>query len=118
MYDVQVSDALRSLAVGERWDYCGRRLRLHSPCTERMTERSAVTPIASVPHTKKTSAPCLAAAKPRPFPLIWNQGTSNPSSDPRSMMMYPDRRPVSISVPYNQETRMGNRTRFESPPFS
>src|SRR5882724_11851478 len=36
-------------------------------------------------------------------------------SDPTSMMMYPDRRSASSSVPYSQMTRMGTPTRVEPP---
>src|SRR5450756_1233033 len=40
-------------------------------------------------------------------------GMPSPSSDPTSMMMYPDRRSASTSVPYSQTTRMGTATRVE-----
>jgi len=41
------------------------------------------------------------------FPLMWMTGMPNETSDPRSMMMYPDGRSLSSSVPYSQTTKMG-----------
>ena len=42
-------------------------------------------------------------------------GMPDARSDPTSMMMYPDRRSASTSVPYSQMTRMGTATRVEPP---
>src|SRR5262245_26881192 len=100
-------------------DYRGRRHgRLHNPRTERMTEKSAVTPTAMIVQMKKKAPLDFAISPPTPFPIMWMTGTANPSSDPRRMMMYPDRRSASTRVPYSQTTRMGTAVRFESPPFS
>src|SRR4029450_2658136 len=94
--------------------------RLHSPRTERMTEKSPVTPIAISVHTKK-KAPLvwpMLLVTPTPFPLMWARGTTNEKSPPRRVMMYPDRRSASTSVPYSQKTKMGTALRFVSFPGS
>jgi hypothetical protein len=69
----------------------GRHGRLHSPRTERMTEKSAVTPIAISIQTKK-KPPLRVVPKPTPAPLMWMTGTPINRSDARRMMTYPDRR--------------------------
>jgi len=60
--------------LGLLLDYWGRlRRRLHSPRTERMTEKSAVTPIARSVQTKKKcplELPTLLVT-PTPFPFMW-----------------------------------------------
>src|ERR1017187_7097429 len=100
-------------------DYRGwPRCRLHSPRTERMAEKSAVTPSARSVQTKKKPPLDCAILPPTPFPIMWMTGTPAPRSDPSKMMTYPDRRSASTSVPYSQTTRMGTATRFEAPPFS
>src|SRR5258707_15249466 len=103
-------------------DYRDRRHgRLHSPRTERMAEKSPSTPIASSVQTKKNCPlePASLLATPTPFPFMWTEGTTNEKSDRRSMMMYPDRRSASTSVPYSQTTEKGTTImRFASPPGS
>src|SRR6266446_9863489 len=98
-------------------DYRGRRHgRLHSPHAERMTEKSPVTPIAISVQTKKKCPlewPRLLVT-PTPFPLMWARGTTNEKSPPRKVMMYPDRRSKSTSVPYSQTTKVGTAVRFVS----
>src|SRR6266704_6887611 len=92
------------------------RFRLHSPRAERMTEKSPVTPIAISVQTKKKcplELPMLLVT-PTPFPFMWAMGTTNEKSPPRRVMMYPDRRSASTSVPYSQKTKMGTAVRFES----
>ena len=94
----------------------GRRHgRLHSPRTERMTEKLAVTPSASSVQTKK-KPPLRVVPKPTPAPLMWMAGTPITRSDARRMMTYPDRRSASTSVPYSQTTQMTTAKRFGSPP--
>ena len=62
-------------------DYRDRRHgRLHSPRTERMTEKSAVTPIARSVQTKK-NPPLRVVPKPIPTPLMWMTGTPINRSD-------------------------------------
>src|ERR1051326_2120632 len=90
----------------------------HNPRAERMTEKSAVTPIARSVQIKKNAPLDLAIAPPTPAPFMWRIGTSNPSNDPRRMMTYPDRLSVNTSVPYSQTTRIGTAIRFESVPGS
>src|SRR5882724_2908395 len=97
-----------------------RHGRLHSPPAERMTEKSPVTPIAISVQTKKKcplELPMLLVT-PTPFPLMWAMGTINEKSPPRRVMMYPDRRSASTSVPYSQKTKMGTAVRFVSFPGS
>src|SRR5438132_13042780 len=68
------------------------RCSLHSPRTERMTEKSAVTPSARSAQMKKKAPLDLAITPPTPAPFMWMTGTPDPRSDPRRMMTYPDRR--------------------------
>src|SRR5215469_13913201 len=81
-------------------DYRWPHSRVHSPRAERMTEKSAVTPSAMSVQTKKKAPLDLAMLPPTPtpFPIMWMTGTTNPRSDPRRMMTYPDRRSASSSV--------------------
>ena len=60
------------------WPHCG----LHSPRTERMTEKSAVTPSARSVQTKKKAPLELAMLPPTPtpFPIMWMTGTTLPYS--------------------------------------
>jgi hypothetical protein len=91
-------------------DYRGWPLRrLQSPRTERMTEKSAVTPTAMSVQMKKKAPLELATRLPciTPFPIMWRTGMTNEKSEARSMMTYPDRRPASTSVPYSQMTQTG-----------
>jgi len=69
-------------------------------------------------QTKKKAPLDLAMLPPTPtpFPIMWMTGTTNPRSDPRRMMTYPDRRSASTSVPYSQTTRISTPKRFETPP--
>src|ERR1700686_5425994 len=101
--------------ASQRSDYRDRRHgRLHSPRTERMTEKSPATPIAISVQTKNKCPlewPMLLVT-PTPFPLKWARGTSNEKSPPRRVMMYPDRRSASTSVPYSHKTKMGTAVRF------
>src|SRR5713226_8524160 len=83
------------LSVFGLLDYRDRRHgRLHSPRAERMAEKSPSTPIAISVHTKKKCPVKLGSllVTPTPLPFMWTTGTTNEKSDPRSMMMYPDRR--------------------------
>ena len=86
-----------------------------------MTEKSPVTPIAISVQTKKKCPLVLPSllVTPTPFPFMWTTGTTNEKSDPRSMMMYPDRRSASTRIPYSKATVMSTPpSRFESPPGS
>jgi hypothetical protein len=85
-----------------------------------MTEKSPVTPIAISVQTKKKCPlewPRLLAT-PKPLPLTWARGTTNAKSPPRRVMMYPDRRSKSTSVPYSQTTKVGTAKRFVAVPGS
>jgi hypothetical protein len=100
-------------------DYRGRRHgRLHSPRTERMTEKSAVTPSAMSVQIKKKAPLELATRLPciTPCPIMWRTGMTNERSEARSMMTYPDRRPASTRVPYSQMTQTGTAVRFAAVP--
>ena len=89
------------------------RRKLHSPRAERMTEKMPVTPSAMSVQTQKQTPLELAIAPPTsPDPIMCTTGTSNPRSDPRMMMTYPDRRSASTSVPYSQTTKMGTAVRL------
>jgi len=68
---------------------------------------SAVTPSAWSVQIKKQAPLDLAIAPPTPAPFIRMTGPTNPRSDPRRMIAYPDRLSASTSVPYSQMTRMG-----------
>ena len=61
------------------------RRRLHSLRTERMTEKSAVTPSAMIVQTKKKAPLDLAISPPTPFPIMWRTGTANLRSDRRRL---------------------------------
>ena len=77
------------------------RRRLHSPRAERMREKTAVTPSAmNVQTQKKIPLEPTILPPTSPAPLMWARGMTDPRSDPRSMMTYPDRRSASASVPY------------------
>ncbi len=78
-----------------------RHGRLHSPRAERMTEKSPVTPSVIIVQMKKKAPLDLAIplATPTPAPFMWRTGGANARSALRSMMMYPDRRSASTSVP-------------------
>ena len=108
------------LSVFGLLDYRGwPRRRLHSPRTERMTEKIAVTPIAMRVQTKKNSpkSPLRLAMPPTsPDPLMWMTGRPDARSDKTRMMTYPDRRPASTTVPYSQTSRNNTGMRFENPP--
>src|SRR5258708_3363505 len=81
-----------------------RHSRLHSKRAERMTEKSPITPIAIRVQTKK-KCPLewpMRLVTPTPFPFMWTTGTTNEKSDPRNMMIYPDRRSASTSAPHSQ----------------
>ena len=77
------------------------RRRLHSPRTDRTIEKSPVMPAAMSVQTQK-NIPLLPAILPptSPAPRMWASGMSDASSDPRRMMMYPDRRPDSTCNHY------------------
>jgi alginate export protein len=70
-----------------------------------MTEKRAVTPSARSVQIKKKAPLELAIAPPTPAPFMWTTGTTNPRSDPRRMMTYPDRFPASASVGVGREWR-------------
>src|SRR5260370_37527872 len=91
--------------------HCFIDFGLHSPRAERMAEKSPITPIAISVQTKKKCPLELAIllVTPTPFPFMWTTGTTNEKSDRRSMMMYPDRRSASTSVPYSETTEMSTR---------
>src|SRR5215212_5973255 len=95
----------------------GRRHgRLHSPRTERMTEKSPVTPIEISVQTQKKTPLELAMLPPtRPLPLMWTRGITDARSDQRRMMMYPERRPASTSVAYSQMTAISTAIMFLNP---
>jgi len=57
---------------------------LHSPRTERMTEKSTVTPSAMMVQIKKKAPLDLAMLPPTPFPITWMTGMDKPRSDPTS----------------------------------
>src|SRR5215471_8108431 len=97
-------------------------VRLHSPRTERMAEKSPVTPIAMSVQTKRT-APLELAMRlpaPTPFPLMWMRGTTRTRSEKSRLMTYPDRRSARTrtSVAYSQRTTKGTAARLETTPFS
>jgi len=77
-----------------------------------MTEKSPVTPIAISVQTKKKCPLelAIAAGDADTLALMWARGTTNAKSPPRRVMMYPDRRSASTSVPYSQTTKVGHRT--------
>ena len=99
---------------------CPRRWP-QSPCAERMTEKSAVTPSAMRVQTKKKPPLefAMPLAIPTPFPFMWMKGIASPRSDRRRRMTYLDGRSASTSVAYSQTTEMrAPPMRFESPPSS
>ena len=55
-----------------------------------MTENSAVTPSAMSVQIKKKAPLDLASVPPTPAPFMWMTGTTNPRSDLRRMMTYPE----------------------------
>ena len=64
-------------------------------------------------------SPALAILPPTsPAPRIWRIRTPSPKIPPRSMMMYPDRRSASTSVPQSQTTRISTPKRPETPHVS
>jgi hypothetical protein len=82
-----------------------------------MPEKIAVTPSARSVQTQKKIPLELAILPPTsPAPLMWMTRTPNPKRDPRRVMIYPDRRSASASVPYSQTTRMSAPPRPETPP--
>jgi hypothetical protein len=65
-----------------------------------MAEKVEVTPSAMSVETQKKIPLVLAILRPTiPAPCMWRIRTPNPKIPPMSVMMYPDRRPASTSVP-------------------
>ena len=83
------------------WPHCG----LHSPRTERMMENTPSTPSAkSVKRKKKLPGLTMLNV---PAPLKCMTGMLTAAIPTMRVVMYPDRRSVSSSVPYSKTAAAG-----------